>query len=587
MFTRFFTRREWFLLALGAALIICQVYMDIAIPDYMSKITDAFLLEAQDKVMQYGVEMIAAAFLSLIFSLLVGYVLAVLAASTGKNMRLAQFDRVQSYAMEDINRFSAASLITRSTNDITQIQNFIARGLQMAIKSPILAVWALSRMYGSSFVYSGAIAWTEVTIAGLLIVFVVMLTSIGISMPLFKKIQWLTDGVNRSIRENLDGIRVIRAYNAEPYQEGKFDKANEDLLNNNLGTVKYMAYAFPVAQSVMNFVTLAIYWIGAGIIMSLDVVDTQKLAYSDMIVFTSYAMLVLNSCLGFIGIFRMLPRAMVGMKRIEEVVDTEPSIVDGTVTDGEEGIKGAIEFRNVSFTYPGTERKILEDISFKVEPGKTFAIIGSTGSGKTTLVNLMARFYDTTSGDVYVDGVNVRDFSIKALHLKLGYVPQQAIIFSGSVEMNVNFGHGSESRTEEDVKRALRIAQAEDFVTHMPDGMDSHISQHGRNISGGQKQRVSIARAVCREPEIYILDDTFSALDFKTDKALRESLRKETSGSTVVIVAQRIGTIMDADEIIVLDEGRIVGKGKHRELLKTCPIYFDIARSQLTEEELQ
>ena len=570
--------REWALVILSVTLLICQVFMDLAIPDYMSKITDAYLLEDHDTVIQYGIEMVICAFLSLALSLAVGFILANFAATLGMKIRAAQFDRVQGFSAEDLNRFSIASLITRSTNDVTQIQNFVARGLQVVIKSPILAIWAVSKIYGSSM------EWTMVVVGALLALVIVMTVSLHLAIPKFMSIQWLTDAVNRSTRENLDGMRVIRAYDAEEFQEAKFKVSNDNLLDNNIKAVKYMAFTWPFAQAAMNFVTLGIYWAGAAIIFNAPTTVEQKLLFSDMIVFTSYATMVLSSVMVFIGIFRMLPRALVSMRRVREVIRTEPTIIDGTETEGTE--RGTVEFRDVSFAYPGSGRTALEGISFRVEKGSTFAIIGTTGSGKTTVVNLIERFYDTTSGQVLVDGRDVREYDMAALRRKLGYVPQSAIIFSGSVEMNVNYGHGAESRTQEDIRRALRVAQAETFVEALPEGTQSHISQHGRNISGGQKQRVSIARAVCRDPEIYLLDDTFSALDYKTDRELRRALREETAGSTVLIVAQRIGTIMDADEILVLDNGREVGRGKHRDLLRSCPEYYEIARSQLTEEEL-
>ena len=571
-------RREWALVILSVTLLICQVFMDLAIPDYMSKITDAYLLEDHDTVIQYGIEMVICAFLSLALSLAVGFILANFAATLGMKIRAAQFDRVQGFSAEDLNRFSIASLITRSTNDVTQIQNFVARGLQVVIKSPILAIWAVSKIYGSSM------EWTMVVVGALLALVIVMTVSLHLAIPKFMNIQWLTDAVNRSTRENLDGMRVIRAYDAEEFQEAKFKVSNDNLLDNNIKAVKYMAFTWPFAQAAMNFVTLGIYWAGAAIIFNAPTTVEQKLLFSDMIVFTSYATMVLSSVMVFIGIFRMLPRALVSMRRVREVIRTEPTIIDGTETEGTE--RGTVEFRDVSFAYPGSGRTALEGISFRVEKGSTFAIIGTTGSGKTTVVNLIERFYDATSGQVLVDGRDVREYDMAALRRKLGYVPQSAIIFSGSVEMNVNYGHGAESRTQEDIRRALRVAQAETFVEALPEGTQSHISQHGRNISGGQKQRVSIARAVCRDPEIYLLDDTFSALDYKTDRELRRALREETAGSTVLIVAQRIGTIMDADEILVLDNGREVGRGKHRDLLRSCPEYYEIARSQLTEEEL-
>ena len=578
MIGKYMGRRECALVTLGIFLIICQVFFDLAIPEYMSRITDAYLLEDHDTVIQYGIEMVICAFASLALSLSTGFIMANFAASLGRKIREVQFDKVQGFAAQDLNRFSIASLVTRSTNDFTQIQNFVARGLQVRIKSPILAVWAVSKIYGSSM------EWTMVVVCALLALVLVMAVSLWLAIPKFMNVQWLTDAVNRATRENLDGMRIIRAYDAEGFQESKFGRSNDNLLQNNLKAVKYIAFTWPFAQAAMNFVTLGIYWAGAAIILNAPTTVEQKLLFSDMIVFTSYATMVLSSVMVFIGIFRMLPRALVSMRRVREVVTTEPSVADGTETDGTE--KGTVEFRDVSFAYPESNRSALEGISFRVEKGRTFAIIGTTGSGKTTIVNLIERFYDVTGGQVLVDGRDVREYELAALRRKLGYVPQSAVIFSGSVEMNVNYGHGSEDRTQEDIRRALRVAQAETFVDALPEGTGSHISQHGRNISGGQKQRVSIARAVCRDPEIYLLDDTFSALDYRTDRELRRALKEETSGSTVIIVAQRIGTIMDADEILVLDNGREVGRGRHRDLLRNCPEYLDIARSQLTEEEL-
>ena len=572
MITRFFNRKDWLLVAAAVVLIVGQIWMDIKIPEYMGIITDAFLLSDLDVVIKYGWEMIACAFISLFLSLAAGFVLARVAASIGKNMRIQQFDHVQDFSVEDINRFSAASLITRSTNDVTQIQNFIARGLQVIIKCPILAVWGISMIYGTS------IEWTMVTVVGVLVLMVVMLLTLHFAKKRFVKIQWLTDDVNRTTRESIDGIRVIRAHNAEEYQEKRFEKANGNLLANNISASLIMAPAFPIAQSTMNFVTLGTYWIGMGLIVSTGSVDEQLLLFSDMIVFTSYSTMVISSFMQAFGILRMLPRTTVSLKRIDEVVGTESVIKDGTVTTASE--KGTVEFRDVCFRYPGSEKTVLEGITFRVEKGKTLAIIGTTGSGKSSLVNLITRFYDVTEGSVSVDGVDVKDFEIKVLRSKLGYVSQNAIIFSGSVGMNVNYGLGSEGRTEEDIDRALEVSQAKEFVDRMPEGMDSYISQHGKNISGGQKQRISIARAVCRSPEILILDDAFSALDYKTDLELRNSLESELRDTTKIIVAQRIGTIKDADEIIVLDKGRIVGKGKHWDLLRDCQEYRDIAISQ-------
>ena len=575
MFTRFFTRREWLLICLAAVLMLGQIWLDMRIPQYMNTITDAFLLDDTDVVVRYAWEMLLCAFGSLALAIMVGFLFANVSASVGRNARRAEFDRVQEFSVQDINRFSASSLITRSTNDITQIQNFIARGMQAAIRCPVITVWALAMIYGSS------IEWTGVTLAGVAVLLVVMYVSLHFARKRFERVQWLTDGVNRATKENVDGIRAIRAYNAERYQEKRFADATDELMANNISAAKIMAPVFPISRSVMNFVILGIYWVGAGVISAAGSTEDQLLLFSDMIVFTSYATMVLSSFLIMFGIMRMVPRTLVGMRRIEEVVDTVPSVIGGDLTEVKD--KGTLQFENVTFTYPGSEHPSLEDVSFSIGRGKVLAIVGSTGSGKTTLVNLMTRFYDADSGKVSVGGSDVKDYDLRTLRGQMGYVSQNAIIFSGSVDMNVNYGSGSEGRTAEDVIRALRIAQAESFVNDLPEGTDSHISQHGKNLSGGQKQRVSIARAVCRDPDILILDDAFSALDFKTDLQLRTSLRREMKDTTLVIVAQRVGTIKDADEIVVLDKGCVVGKGKHAELLKSCPVYLDMARSQMVE----
>ncbi|MBR7152701.1 MAG: ABC transporter ATP-binding protein [Candidatus Methanomethylophilaceae archaeon] len=576
MITRFFGKREWGLVAIAIALILCQVWMDMRIPQYMNTITDSFLLERLDVVSQCGIEMLLCAFISLGLAIVAGFVLSNLSASVGRNIRLAQFDRIRSFSLEDIDRFSTDSLITRSTNDVTQIQNFITRGMQVAIKSPIVAIWAVCMIAGTSM------EWTSVTATGVIVLVVVMGVSVYYASKRYARVQWLTDNVNRATRENIDGIRVIRAYNAEDHQESKFEKATGDLLENNLSAIRIMTPGFPIAHAVMNFVTLGIYWVGMGVISSAGTQDAQLMLFSDMIVFTSYATMVISSFMQLFSIMRVMPRMLVGLRRIEEVVDTEPSIKDGPVDD--QSGEGSIEFRDVSFRYPGAQRDALSGITLKVEPGTTLAIIGSTGSGKTTLVNLIARLYDATSGEVLVDGRDVREYTLHALHSRMGYVTQSATLFSGSVKMNVNYGHGSENRDDEDIAKALRVAKADSFVDDLPEKTESNISQHGRNLSGGQKQRISIARAICRSPRILILDDTFSALDFKTDLELRTALRREMSGSTVVIVAQRIGTIRDADRIVVLEGGRIVGIGTHDELMSGCETYRDMARSQFTGE---
>lgn len=574
MFTRFLGRRDWLLVAAAVLLILAQIWMDLSIPEYMGEITDNIVLNDTDVVIQKGTEMLICALLSLVLSLAAGFVIANISASIGRNMRAAEFERVQSFSVTDIERFSAASLITRSTNDVTQVQNFIARGLQAAIKCPIMTVWAVSRIVGASM------EWTLLTVAGVLVLTVVMILTIYFTRIRYKRIQWLTDAINRSTRENLEGIRTIRAYNAESYQAGKFDVANGDLLRNNISAAKYMSFSFPLSSSMTNFVTLGIYWIGAGLILALSDQTEQFLLYSDMIVFTSYATMVLSSINQFFGVLRAMPRAMVCYRRICDVVGTEPSMKDGDATVARNG--GSVEFTDVSYTYPGTSRKALDGITFSVEPGTTFAVIGSTGAGKSTLVKLIERFYDPDSGTVSVDGEDVREYRMDDLRSRMGYVPQDTIIFSGSVRDNIDYGRGVQD--ESDVAEAIRTAQAEAFISGMPDGIDSKVARRGSNLSGGQKQRISIARALASRPEIYLFDDSFSALDFKTEKSLRDALRARTGESTVIIVAQRIGTVRDADRILVLDQGRMVGLGTHKELLETCQIYQDIARSQLAEE---
>lgn len=578
MILKYFRKRDWALTAALVVFIICQVYLDLEIPGYMNDITYAIQAgSGTDVVKEYGTDMVLCAFLSLGFSVAAGFCATNIAASLGRTLRERQFDRVQEFSMQDMDRFSAASLITRSTNDVYHLMVFTARGLQIVIKSPILATWALLKISGKNW------EWTAATAAAVVVLVAVVAVTMWYTVPRFKKIQWLTDGINRATRENLDGIRVIRAYNAEEYQQKKFDKANDDLLENNVANAHAMAPMHPITSSLNNFLTLAIYWIGAGLIAAAGSTGDKMVLFSDMIVFSSYAMQVVSAFMLMIGIIRGLPRAMVAAGRVEEVIEAEPSIKDGGF-DGLTDAEGEVEFRDVSFSYPDAEGPAIEKVSFKVGKGQTLAIIGPTGSGKSTLVNLIPRFYDATGGQVLVDGIDVREYDQKALRRRIGYVPQSAVIFSGSVEYNVNYGDTSADRTEDDVRKALEIAQGIDFVEKMEGGMDGHVSQYGRNVSGGQKQRICIARAVCKRPEILIFDDTFSALDFKTDLALRESLKRETAGTTNIIVAQRIGTIMDADRIIVLDKGKVVGDGTHDLLMKECGIYRNIAMSQMTGE---
>jgi len=487
---------------------------------------------------------------------------------------------VQSFSAAEISRFSTASLITRATNDITQVQMAVAMGLQVIIKAPILAGWAIIKISGKSWQWTAA---TAVAIAILLVVIIVLMYFV---VPRFKRIQWLTDEVNRHVRENLKGIRVIRAYNAEDYQEEKFEKANEDLTSNNLFTGRAMALMMPVMSAVMSMLSLSIYWIGAIIIAATVGIGSQMLLFSDMITFLAYAMQVVMGFMMLVIVFIILPRALVAARRIEEILDTEPSIRDGSVTRSSGPAKGEIMFDKVGFKYPGASDYVLKDISFRAERGETVAFIGSTGSGKSTIVSLMMRSYDVTEGAITIDGVDVRDYTLKALHGKIGYVPQKANLFSGTIISNVAYGDRTSENVEEDVRKAVAVAQATGFVENMEGSYSAAIAQGGTNVSGGQKQRLSIARAVFRRPEIYIFDDSFSALDYRTDRMLRSALRKETADVTSVIVAQRVGTIMDADKIVVLDNGYVAGIGRHHDLLETCPVYKEIVYSQLSEEDL-
>jgi ATP-binding cassette subfamily B protein len=491
-----------------------------------------------------------------------------------------EFSKVQSFSVNEINKFSTASLITRATNDITQVQMAFAMGLQLIIRSPILAGWAIIKIYGKSW------QWTTSTAVAIVVLVAVITVLMVFVVPRFKKIQWLTDDVNRNVRENLKGIRVIRAFNAEDYQEEKFEKSNEELTSNNLFTSRAMALMMPIMSGVMSILSLSIYWFGAIIIAATVGVGSQMILFSQMVTFLAYAMQVVFGFVMLVIVFIVLPRAIVAAKRIEEILDTEPSIKDGNVTESPATAKGEIVFSNVGFKYPGASEYVLKNVSFKAEQGETVAFIGSTGSGKSTIIHLMMRSYDVTEGKISVDGVDVRDYTQHALHKKIGYVPQKANLFSGTISSNVTYGDSSGERTEADLKRAIAIAQGTEFVEKMEGGYNAAISQGGTNLSGGQKQRLSIARAVYRRPEIYIFDDSFSALDYRTDRALRSALKKETVDVTSIIVAQRVGTIMDADKIVVLDNGMVVGIGRHRELLDTCPVYKEIVYSQLSEEDL-
>ena len=578
--------REWLYAAVAVGFIVLQVWLDLKMPDYMSQITQlAVMSDAANmpEIWKNGGLMLACALGSAISSVAVGFFAARIAASVSFRLRSRVFDKVEGFSMEEINKFSTASLITRTTNDIMQVQMLISMGLQVVIKAPILAVWAVCKILTRNW------QWSVVTAAAVVIMAVMMLFTLIVVFPKFRRVQKLTDNLNSVTRENLTGVRVVRAYNAEKYQEKKFEDANLELTKTQLFTSRAMAVLAPVMTMIMSGLTLAIYWIGAYLIDALPTAAERSALFGQMAAFSGYAMQVVVAFMMLAMIFIIMPRAMVSVKRIGEVLDTESTIKDGTLTASPEGSPvGTVEFRNVSFKYPDAGEYVLRDISFKAEKGQTVAFIGSTGSGKSTAINLVPRFYDATEGEVLVDGVNVKDYTLRALHDKIGYVPQRAVMFSGTVESNVAYGEkeGTEY-TLDDVKDAVRVAQGTDFIEKKDDTYRAHVAQGGTNFSGGQKQRLAIARAVCRRPEIYIFDDSFSALDYKTDRQLRTALKEETGEATSLIVAQRIGTIRDADLIIVLDEGKVVGKGTHDELMQSCEVYREIAYSQLSAEELE
>lgn len=579
---KFFKKREWMLMLVCLFFIVTQVWLDLKLPDYMSEITK--LVQTDGSLMRdiwyQGGYMLLCALGSLISAIIVGFFAARIAAMLSRRLRESLYTKVASFSMQEINQFSTASLITRSTNDITQVQMVVAMGLQVMIKAPILATWAILKILGKN------LEWSLVT-AGAVIVLLMMLSIILIfAVPKFKIIQGLTDNLNLVTRENLIGIRVVRAYNAEDYQEEKFENANDILTHTHLFTGRIMAIMGPGMTLIMSGLSLAIYWIGAYLIEAAKMTDKIGL-FSDMVVFSSYSIQVVMAFMMLTMIFIMLPRATVSANRIMEVLNTPLSIMDGTKSAPINQV-GEVEFKNVSFKYPNAEEYVIENISFKAKRGETVAFIGSTGSGKSTLINLIPRFYDATSGEVLVNGMNVKDYKLFDLHNKLGYVSQKAVLFAGTVESNVAFGdNGQKAASLEEVKKAIEIAQGRDFVEQMEQTYQAAIAQGGSNVSGGQKQRLAIARAICRQPEIYIFDDSFSALDYKTDRVLRSVLKKETQQATSLIVAQRIGTIIHADQIIVLDEGKMVGIGTHHELLKNCEVYQQIAYSQLSKEELE
>lgn len=567
---------------IGFALICGQVWLELKMPDYMSEIT--VLVKSEGSLMKdiliNGGYMLACAFGSLILAIIVGYIVSYVAAALSMRIRKKVFEKVENFSMNEVKKFSTSSLITRTTNDITQVQMLVAMGLQLAVKAPITAIWAITKILNKNW------QWSAITAICVVILLSVVSILTIIVVPKFKIVQRLTDKLNGVTRENLTGIRVVRAFNAEKFQEDKFDEVNNSLTDQQLYNQKKFAIMQPVMYIVLYFLTLAIYYVGTFLIRDAALSDKVSL-FGDMIVFSSYSMQVIMSFLMLALIFMMLPRAEVSAKRINEILDTEITIKDGKFDKDLKDEIGTVEFKNVSFKYPDADEYVLKDISFKANKGETVSFIGSTGSGKSTLINLIPRFYDVTDGEVLVDGVNVKDYKLEHLYNKIGYVPQKAVMFNGSVNSNVAYGENGKSKiTEEKIKEAVKVAQAKEFVEKMDDGYETHIAFGGTNVSGGQKQRLAIARAIARNPEIYIFDDSFSALDYKTDSILRKELKKYTADSTNLIVAQRIGTIMNSDKIIVLDNGEQVGMGTHKELLKNCDVYRQIALSQLSEKEL-
>ena len=573
-------KKDYVYILISVILIVTQVWLELKMPDYMSKVTVLTQTEGSDinEILLNGLYMMICAFLSLMDAIIVGYLIANVSASFSLNTRKKLFEKVENLSIAEVKQFEVSSLITRTTNDITQIEMLIGMGLQLLIKAPTTAIWAITKILNKNF------TWSMATLIAVVFLLTVVTILTIIVVPKFKILQKLTDKLNNVTRENLKGIRVVRAFNAEKYQEDKFDSVNTKLTKQQMFNQRMFSLMHPTMYLTLHTLTLSIYFIGALLIKD-SILSNKITLFGDMVVFSSYAMQVIFSFLMLALVFMMIPRASVSAKRINEVLDTKISLEDGTIDKSDN--LGIVEFKNVSFKYPDAEEYILENISFKVEKGQTVAFIGSTGSGKSTLINLIPRFYDVTDGEVLVDNINVKDYKLEHLYNKLGYVSQKAIMFDETVKNNVAYGENGKKKNEELIKKAIEVAQGKEFVEKLDDKYNSHISQGGSNISGGQKQRLSIARAIARDPEIYIFDDSFSALDYKTDSLLRKSLKKHTKDATILIVAQRIGTIMNADKIIVLDEGKCVGEGTHKELLKTCEVYKQIALSQVTKEELE
>ncbi len=578
---KFFNKKDIINIIICIIFVIGSVWLELKMPDYMSEITILVQTEGSKMkdIMINGGYMLLCAFGSLICTVMTGFLAANVSSEFSKKIRKAIFDKVENLGMQEIKNFKTSSLITRTTNDVTQVEMLIGMGLHLLIKAPITAVWAVTKILNKSW------QWSAITGIAVVILLTIIAILMKIVVPRFKIIQKLTDKLNGITRENLTGIRVVRAFNAENYEENKFKKINDDLTETQLYNQKKFAIMSPVMYLVLYGVTLTIYFTGAYLIK--DALLVNKLTiFSNMIVFSSYAMQVIMSFLMLAMIFMILPRAQVSASRINEVIDTKISIISGNFEEETEE-KGTVEFKKVSFKYPDADEYVIKNISFKVNKGETIAFIGSTGSGKSTLINLVPRFYDATEGEVLIDGRNVKEYKTEILMNKLGYVPQKAVMFNGSVNYNVSYGKSNKQITKENIIKAIDVAQATDFVTKMDKSYNSIVAQSGTNISGGQKQRLAIARAIAKNPEIYIFDDSFSALDYKTDATLRKELKKYTKDATSLIVAQRIGTILNADKIIVLDNGKCVGIGTHKELLKSCKVYKQIALSQLSKEELE
>ena len=577
---KYLKKKEWIMIAFSIVFICCQVYLDLRLPDYMSEITLLVQTEGTkiSQILVAGSWMLGCALGSMLASIIVGYFAARTASSFSQRLRELVYNKTLDFSLEEINKFSIASLITRSTNDITQVQQVVAMGLQAMIKAPILAVWAIIKIANKNF------EWTMITAVAVVFLLCIVMVTITLALPKTRTIQKLTDNLNSVTRENLTGLRVIRAYNAEDYQEEKFEKANKELMSTNLFVNRVMAIMSPGMSLISSGLTLGIYWIGSYLINDAGMIDRLPL-FSDMVVFSSYAMQVIMAFMLLTMIFIILPRATVSAKRILAVLDTETKIKDGRVNHPTTEIKGKIEFKNVSFKYPDAKKYVVKDISFEANKGDMVAIIGSTGSGKSTISNLIPRFYDVSEGEILIDDINIKDYTLDALREKIGYVSQSAVMFTGNVTSNVALGQ--EKTDQLQLETAIEIAQGKDFVETLDDQYNAKISQGGTNISGGQKQRLSIARAIYRDPEIFVFDDSFSALDYQTDANLRKALNENMKDKISIIIAQRIGTILHANQIIVLDKGEIVGKGTHKELLENCKTYQEIAYSQLSKEELR